>query len=175
VTPGRSSRREAARAESRTAESRRAGSRSSDARPERSRAGKIVVRVLAAGIMAIVFAIGYWPVPVDRGVRSVLAAVFDRLAAAGAPDWVDYAHLEFGANIVMFVPLGALIALLLPRWEWWLAPIIGLALSLGIEFGQALLLPQRFATPLDVLANTAGATIGALIVTAVRLSRRRSR
>lgn len=123
--------------------------------------------------MVVVFTIGYWPVPVDRGVRSVLLSIFDRLAAAGAPTWVDYAHVEFGANIVMFVPLGVLIALLLPRWEWWLAPIIGLALSLAIEFGQALLLPERFASPLDVLANTAGATIGALIVTAIRLALRR--
>jgi VanZ family protein len=133
---------------------------------------KTAVRVLAALTLIAVFAIGYWPVPVDRGMRSVLGSVLDRLAAAGAPDWVDYAHLEFAANIVLFVPLGALIALLLPRWEWWLAPIIGLALSLAIEFGQAMLLPQRFATPLDVLANTAGATTGALVVTAFRLASR---
>jgi VanZ family protein len=130
------------------------------------------VRVLATLTLIAVFVIGYWPVPVDRGMRSVLGSVLDRLAAAGAPDWVDYAHLEFGANVVMFVPLGALIALLLPRWEWWLAPIIGLALSLAIEFGQAMLLPQRFATPLDVLANTTGAVIGALVITAVRLASR---
>jgi VanZ family protein len=133
---------------------------------------KTAVRVLATLTLIAVFVIGYWPVPVDRGMRSVLGSVLDRLAAAGAPDWVDYAHLEFGANIVMFVPLGALIALLLPRWEWWLAPIIGLALSLAIEFGQAMLLPQRFATPLDVLANAVGATIGALVVTAFRLASR---
>lgn len=123
--------------------------------------------------MAAVFTIGYWPVPVDRGVHSLLRSILERLAAAGAPAWVDYAHLEFGANIVMFVPVGVLIALLLPRWEWWLVPIIGLALSLAIEFGQAMLLPERFATPLDVLANTAGATIGALVVTALRLALRR--
>jgi len=123
--------------------------------------------------MAAVFTIGYWPVPVDRGMRSVLSSILDRLTAAGAPAWVDYAHLEFGANIVMFVPVGVLIALLLPRWEWWLVPIIGLALSLATEFGQAMLLPQRFATPLDVLANTVGATIGALVVTAIRLGLRR--
>lgn len=135
-------------------------------------ARKVAVRVLATLTLVVVFAIGYWPVPVDRGVRSLLGSVLDRLAAAGAPGWVDYAHLEFGANIVMFVPLGVLIALLLPRWEWWLAPIIGLALSLTIEFGQALLLPERFATPLDVLANTAGATIGALVVTGFRIAAR---
>jgi glycopeptide antibiotics resistance protein len=125
--------------------------------------------------MVAVFAVGYWPVPVDRGIRAALTAVFDRLSAAGAPSWLDYGHVEFAANIVMFVPLGVLIALLLPRWEWWLAPIIGLALSLAIEFGQALLLPERFATPFDVLANTTGATIGALLVTALRLALRRRR
>lgn len=135
-------------------------------------ARKAAVRVLATLTLVVVFAIGYWPVPVDRGVRSVLGSVLDRLTAAGAPGWVDYAHLEFGANVVMFVPLGVLIALLLPRWEWWLAPIIGLALSLAIEFGQALLLPERFATPLDVLANSAGATIGALLVTGFRVAAR---
>lgn len=135
-------------------------------------AQRIAVRVLAALTLIAVFAIGYWPVPVDRGVRSVLGSLLDRLAAAGAPGWIDYAHLEFGANVVMFVPLGVLIALILPRWEWWLAPIIGLALSLAIELGQAVLLPERFATPLDVLANTIGATIGALVVTAFRSASR---
>lgn len=134
-----------------------------------------MVRLLALLVVAAVFTVGYWPVPVDRGMRSILTSVLDRLAAAGAPSWVDYAHIEFGANIVLFVPVGVLIALLLPRWEWWLAPIIGLALSLAIEFGQALLLPQRFATPLDVLANTTGATVGALIVTAIRLALRARR
>ncbi len=136
------------------------------------RARTVAVRVLATLALVAVFAIGYWPVPVDRGMRSALGAVLDRLAAAGAPSWVDYAHLEFAANIALFVPLGVLIAVLLPRWEWWLAPIIGLALSLAVEFGQALLLPERFATPLDVLANTTGATIGALVVTAVRQAAR---
>ena len=47
--------------------------------------------------------------------------------------------------------------------------ILGLALSLTIEFTQSAFLPARFATVSDLIANTAGALLGAsLAVTTVR-------
>ena len=69
----------------------------------------------------------------------------------------------------MFIPLGALIASLVWRSFWWVSGVLGLCLSLSIELTQYMLLPHRFATAGDVLANTAGALIGGAIVAVFRL------
>lgn len=67
---------------------------------------------------------------------------------------------EFAANIALFVPLGLLVALLLPRRRWWVALVALVALSLGIEIVQAVALSFRQPSPRDVLANSVGAAIG---------------
>ncbi len=69
------------------------------------------------------------------------------------------------ANVLMFLPLGFLYRLTTraDRDRAALAPLLlGLLLSLGVESAQ-LLLPSRFASPLDVLANGTGAWLGALV------------
>ena len=84
------------------------------------------------------------------------------------PDWFGYAALEFSANIALFVPLGFLIFFLLPRSRWWLALLVCPALSIVIEVIQGLALSQRFATVSDVVANTLGGLVGALVALALR-------
>ncbi|AXE39731.1 VanZ family protein [Acidipropionibacterium virtanenii] len=69
--------------------------------------------------------------------------------------------LEFTANIVMFVPVGAV------AW-WWRRSVprnvvVGLVATVFIETIQGLFLPHRVADPRDVVANTAGALIGSLV------------
>jgi glycopeptide antibiotics resistance protein len=89
------------------------------------------------------------------------------LEAAGL-GWVTYTQLESAANVLLFVPLGLLIALLIPT-KWWWAVVVGLALlAVGIELGQALFLPGRVPTLDDVLANTTGGVIGVAIAAVVR-------
>jgi glycopeptide antibiotics resistance protein len=81
----------------------------------------------------------------------------------GLPEFVNYGVLEFLANIAMFVPIGLLVALLFgPRW-WWAAFFVCAALSVSIELYQYLLLPDRFATVRDVIANSTGGLIGTFI------------
>ncbi|KAA9130654.1 VanZ family protein [Microbacterium caowuchunii] len=76
--------------------------------------------------------------------------------------------LEFLANVVLFVPAGALALLWLGRRAgWWWAAAIGLALSGTIEGVQALMLADRVADVRDLLANTLGSVLGALIVRTV--------
>lgn len=60
------------------------------------------------------------------------------------------------ANVVLFVPLFAALALLVPRW-WWV--LLAAAGSSAVELYQ-LSLDTRLAQLSDVLANTAGAALG---------------
>ena len=70
----------------------------------------------------------------------------------------------FGERLLMFVPLGALVALQLPRRRRLLAAPIGLGVSILIETIQLLALPSRVADVRDLVSNGTGALLGALLV-----------
>jgi VanZ family protein len=123
----------------------------------------------ALGLIAVaVVAITFWPTPVDRPFHSALGRLLALLHRHGMPAWITYPVVESASNVVMFVPLGALIAILaLPRL-WWVSGLFGLIASLLIEFSQMLFLPQRFASAGDLAANTAGALLGGMVICALR-------
>lgn len=133
-----------------------------------TRTARIVIGVLLLLCLGVMLAIAFWPSPVDAGGRDTLLAIIDRLQAAGAPAWFDYRFVESAANVVLFIPLGALLALELPLRVWWIAPLTTTTFSVAIELGQTLL-PERVATIADVLANAAGGLVGATIVLVIRL------
>ena len=81
---------------------------------------------------------------------------------------VEYDTVEFIANIGMFVPLGVLTALLLPRRAWWVLLLAGTAFSGFIELYQLLLLPGRVGEWRDVLSNSLGFLVGAGVVVIIR-------
>ena len=98
------------------------------------------------------------------GIVAVVARWFEPL---GLPFEPTYIVLEILANVVLFVPFGIL-ALTAFRWmRVWSATLAGLATSCLIE-GVQLFLPTRYSTVSDLIANTAGALIGALLVVAWR-------
>ncbi|WP_460772621.1 VanZ family protein [Microbacterium sp. GXF7504] len=101
--------------------------------------------------------IAVWPVPVDQGLGRVLAAVTRHLP------FLTYARIEFGANILLFVPLGLLLPLILRRTPWLVLPVAFLT-TVTIECVQALLLAQRTPSVLDIVANTAGACLGMVLL-----------
>jgi len=138
--------------------------------------------------------VGWWG---DRGVRVALAASYalalavlvlgpwgwalNRLTVALyvqfrydwpiAPDWAapeDYGVL---LNVLLFVPLGALAALLIGRPWWWVTAAAALASGL-VELAQWQWL-AREGSWTDVVANTLGALVGAVAVSL--LARRGSR
>lgn len=74
-----------------------------------------------------------------------------------------YTALEFVANIALFVPFGILLALGWRRLKTWHLALLGLLTSGVIEFVQ-LYLPTRFSTVSDLVANTAGAVVGCVVV-----------
>ncbi|CEA07541.1 VanZ like family protein [Arthrobacter saudimassiliensis] len=129
------------------------------ARRGRGRASVLLVPyILALAVVAL------WPGPVDGGLAGPLARVLAALHRRGAPDWVDYGLVEAAANVALFVPLGLLGAVWLGRRWAWSAALWGAAASAGIELVQEMLLPARHGTVQDVLANSLGACLGALLV-----------
>jgi glycopeptide antibiotics resistance protein len=82
--------------------------------------------------------------------------------------YLTYDRAEFLANVAMFVPVGIIAALWMPRRAWILGALFGVALSVGIEFAQHLYLPSRVADPRDVLSNGLGGLVGATVVGIVR-------
>ena len=81
------------------------------------------------------------------------------------PRWVT--PFDMASNVLGYFPLGAICVLALqPCWTGFRAILIALiaggALSLMLETAQGFL-PARVASNLDVLANTAGALVGAVV------------
>lgn len=71
----------------------------------------------------------------------------------------SYFWLNIVGNLLLFVPIGLLTPLLWPRWRRWGLPVLlGLLLSLGIEFSQLFI--GRGADVDDVWLNTLGALLG---------------
>ncbi|QNE47633.1 VanZ family protein [Glaciihabitans sp. INWT7] len=131
-----------------------------------------LLALLGVGYVAACLVIGFWPSPVDRPIDYSLLHVLAYLHSVGVPDVVDYSFVERTANVLLFVPLGALVAAQLNARQWWIALSTCVALSGVIELGQALLLPARYASWIDLLANSVGAAIG---VSITMLLRRRTR
>jgi glycopeptide antibiotics resistance protein len=69
---------------------------------------------------------------------------------------------------MLFVPLGAAIALLFARWAWPFAIVAGFLLSSAVEFAQTTI-PGRVPDLDDVFWNTAGGAVGVIAVTVPRL------
>lgn len=130
------------------------------ARPSATiRAWTALAVVSAAGIVA---ALTLAP----RSLVAPARALFERIAAAAFSPILDAlptADPDRVLNTLLFVPLGATVALLLGRRMWPLALLAGFALSAAVEYAQGRI-PGRVPDLDDVLWNTCGAAVGALAV-----------
>ncbi|SOD98674.1 VanZ family protein [Blastococcus haudaquaticus] len=136
--------------------------------------------VLVLAVVAVLLAVGgitLGPVEfVADGRRTVMALV---MAAAEPlaepfPGTVHRAQVEAVANALLFVPVGALAALVLRRSGTVLPVASGVTVSVLIELAQ-LALPGRVSDPVDVVANTAGAVVGVALTSVVRAASHRAR
>jgi len=121
---------------------------------------------LLVAFLAAVAVITFTPGTPDVNGQRDLIAFLVRAHAQGLPQWVTFGKVEFGANVLMFVPIGLFGALALPRARWLIVPA-AVAMSAVIEAVQAADLPSRVGTPRDVVANGVGALIGYLVATVV--------
>lgn len=127
---------------------------------------RVAAGLLAAYSLAVVVIVA-WPTPVDREAHGLIIRVLKGLHRRDLLMFLGYPQLEFLANVAMFVPLGLLVGILFGRRLWGLAVLLGFGVSAAIELFQFVVLPDRFATVDDVIANTLGALVGALIAGAV--------
>lgn len=112
-------------------------------------------------------AIAFWPTPVDSGAGVLLKAITRVFPL------LTYDVIEFAANVALFVPLGYLIALLLPNRRHLVLPIALIA-TVSIEGLQGVLLGARTSSVLDVVANATGACVGLVLAEVVPALRRRA-
>jgi len=129
----------------------------------------VVVAVLAVCLLALA-ALVLWPHHPDvNGVYRLIDRLLGPLVHDGLPAvLLRTGALEFAGNVAMFVPLGFLGTLVLPKRLWWAAPLACLVLSCGIETFQLLFLPGRTFAVRDIVGNTLGGVIGSGLALAVR-------
>lgn len=116
-----------------------------------------------AGIIAVVV---LTPISYSR----VIQWTSDRLAGTFRWDGFGSGWIEFAGNVLIFIPLGLLLTLLLPRP--WLGVALALVISILVEVAQ-MVIPSREPSLRDILANLLGASVGAAIAWALELRRRR--
>jgi hypothetical protein len=133
--------------------------------PTRERSATFWPRALLGGYLLVLTLIALWPVPVDSGAGPLLRAITRVFPV------LTYARVEFSANIVLFVPLGVLLALILQHRHL-VVPLAFLA-TVTIESMQALMIDKRVPSVMDIIANVAGACLGLVIVAFVEWWRRR--
>ena len=74
--------------------------------------------------------------------------------------WPSDGAAPFIWAVVLFVPVGVLAYLTLPRWAWPISLLIGPTISVLIELTQWAVAPGQMADPVDVLCNSIGASLG---------------
>jgi glycopeptide antibiotics resistance protein len=87
-----------------------------------------------------------------------LTAYLNRIGIGIEPSLV-----EFGLNVLMFVPMSFLGAFIVPRLriaDW---VLIGFVASFAVEIVQKALLPTRTGSTRDIVSNTTGALLGAIL------------
>ena len=129
--------------------------------------------VLYAAALSIVL---FWPVHVDgEGGLISFDRLLDWLGRLGMSPEVRYPLVESVANGVLFLPFGVLVAVAAERWRpaarVRTAGLLALGFSIAAETVQWLLVPDRTVDARDVVANTAGAVVGALATVLVLRAR----
>lgn len=97
----------------------------------------------------------------------------DLLRRLGLPDSNSlWRWVEFAENVLIIAPVTFFASLLRPRYSWLEWTALGFLASLIVEVIQAVALPDRTATYSDIVANTLGSLLGALVVRGLRRTHR---
>lgn len=101
----------------------------------------------------------------SSGHQSGLVSWLDmRLVGLGlSPRLVTFQRMEVVMNAAIVAPVSFLGSLWRPSYSWrdWTA--FGFAVAMAVEIIQSLLLPERLGSFSDVVANTVGALLGAVL------------
>ena len=119
----------------------------------------------ALGYLAIVAAVTLGPAPWRTRPAVDGYDVLSLSTWLSSGTWSTGRPQEFLANILLFIPLGMLVRVGLPRLTWVFAGLVGAAVSVVIEVLQVG--SVRVSDPRDLVANTLGAVLGAVGVAVV--------
>jgi len=136
--------------------------------------GRVIVVACALLLIGGILYLTLTPEPPDHLLKVAIDATIEAVRLIPGMSGFTYDALETFANVAVFVPVGAVFAILIGASRWWGALGASLALSAVVELAQLLFLPARTASLADVLANGIGAGIG-IALRAVFLARRRAR
>jgi glycopeptide antibiotics resistance protein len=134
---------------------------------------RIIGSVLAVYLVLLAVAL---LAPTNTDQSSMVHWLITRLIHVGASsDAVSFSRMEFVMNVAIIAPATFLGSLVWPRWTWrdWTAA--GFVAAALVELTQALLLPRRDGSFSDIVANTLGALLGAVVALAVTWLLRRFR
>ena len=121
-------------------------------------------RLALLGFLVVAVVLTLTPVAPNRGLFSFhesLARLVSGITQGQTE--VSIEETEALANVLLFVPIGLLLRLALPRLLSSLLLAVATAGSLGIEVVQYLLLPERTPSLVDVLTNSGGTAIGLVV------------
>lgn len=131
----------------------------------RPRRGAATARVALVGYLLFVGFTVWLPASVSSKVTGLVGVMARWVAEAGIASYQQSAVvLEILANVALFVPVGLLLPFAWPRLRLWQVTLAGGLLSVVIESVQGLM-PSRFPTVSDVIANTTGTFLGAVVAT----------
>ena len=134
-------------------------------------------RVGALGLLLavpVVLLMTLWPTHFLLRAKPRVVRGIEWLHAREMLEWLYWTRLEVLANVAMLVPVALLLTFVLGARRWWLAVTLCVALSFGVELTQHFM-PGRVATVQDIVANGAGALIGALLAVVVEAVARSAR
>lgn len=123
----------------------------------------IVARVLLVPYTVALALIVWLPATAASKVTGIVFRIARYVSEhSGISLSTSYTVFEFLANIALFVPLGLLLVAAWPRSNAWIVLLLGYSASATIELVQTLL-PSRYPTLSDVIANALGTAIGCLM------------
>lgn len=128
-----------------------------------SRASTVTARLALVGYLLFVGFTVWLPASVSAKVTGLVGVMAAWVSDAGIASYERSAVvLEILANVALFVPVGLLLALALPRLRLWQVVLCGGLMSVVIEAVQGLM-PSRVPALSDIIANTSGTLIGAVL------------
>ena len=130
---------------------------------------RAMARVILVPYLVALALIVFLPARDAGRVTGIVGWAADLVAMWGIPREAAVIVFEFLANVALFVPFGLLVSTAAPRWSPWAIIGLGCLVSVTIELVQ-LGIPSRVPTISDVIANTAGAAFGCVVVLRRRMS-----
>lgn len=127
--------------------------------------------LVAAAYAAAVLWATIGPAPWRTVGHQLDGGILNPVAWTAPVTWTTGYLSEIAFNVAIFLPVGVLAALLIPRRGWALAMLAGFGFTVVIELVQVPE-PTRISDPRDLVMNTTGAVLGVLIVVLARGVRR---